>query len=113
MGEIYGYGSRASALKHDAFGSHDGYTTYYNPAANSAIPGAQATAWLMPPAVQEIHNVVINNAHFSGDTYGVLTPKDISTLSLGFWASAIISGKFKIIVLGISWHDAARTHRVP
>ena len=87
MGEIYGYGSRASALKHDAFGSHDGYTTYYNPAANSAIPGAQATAWLMPPAVQEIHNVVINNAAllrryvWSVDTEGYL---DTLARVLGF-----------------------------
>ncbi len=64
-GEIYGYGSRASALGNTMFGGDDaGFATYYNPAANSAKDGLQAgigVMWLTPN-FKDIKGVTTKNS---------------------------------------------------
>lgn len=64
-GELYGYGSRASALGNTMLGGiTDPFATYYNPAANSANPGLQislGTAYYVPHFLK-IEGVTIQNS---------------------------------------------------
>lgn len=73
-GELFGYGSRASALGNTMLGGvSDGFGTFYNPAANSSLPGLNISVATVfaHPNFTSITNVVIEN--------GVNSPLNLNT----------------------------------
>lgn len=64
-GELYGYGSRPSAMGNTMFGGNDAsYSTFYNPAANSTRDGINLVLGSMygHPSFRPIKGIVIQNS---------------------------------------------------
>ncbi len=94
-GELYGYGGRASALGNTMLGSSsDAFTTYYNPAANSANRDARFGLGLayLHPEFSPINDIVISNTSVAsepGDINGNVNTKNYldhftQTIALGY-----------------------------
>lgn len=108
-GEIYGYGSRASALGNTMLGGiTDPFATFYNPAANSANPGLQVTLGTAyyNPEFRKIEGVTIQNAATSdrtGDVVGnVDTDNYLDHLGQAIGISLNLGESLKNLTVGIT-----------
>ena len=107
-GELYGYGSRASALGNTMIaGSTDAFATFYNPAALSLHDGFQFSFAVnyYKPTFTEIKGVVTSNSVFSdsGDRVGdVITDNYESHFGQMIAASYTFGQSVKKLSLGIT-----------
>ncbi|MBI2606936.1 MAG: hypothetical protein HYW49_12755 [Deltaproteobacteria bacterium] len=107
-GDVYGYGSRASALGNTLLGGSNGaYATFYNPAANSARPGVglSLAAAYAHPKFKEIHGVTIENSATTAQggtvTGDVDTEGYLDHLSQAVGFSYNFGEKWRSLALGI------------
>jgi hypothetical protein len=108
-GELFGYGSRASAMGNTMLaGTSDGFATFYNPGANSTHPGigiALATTYAHP-SFTGIDNIVVDNSATSSELNNKIGNVDTSnyldTLEQGVAATMNFGEKFKYMTLGLT-----------
>jgi len=108
-GETYGYGSRASALGNTMLGGiQDGYSTFYNPAANSANSGLRLSLGVAyaKPSFLEIKDIVVGNtavAAETGDVLGSVKNDDyLDHLGQTVGASLNFGEKWKLLTVGLT-----------
>lgn len=108
-GELYGYGSRASALANTMLGGiSGGYGTFYNPAANSSFPGLNVSLGMSyaHPQFLDIQNVTVSNSAVSSDTADVIGNVDTSSyldhLGQVLGVSFNLGEKMKNLTVGVT-----------
>ena len=81
-GELYGYGSRASAMGNTMLGgTADGNATFYNPGANSLHPGLNVSLAVVyaHPTFLDIKNITVGNNATTAQTGDVIGNVDNTT----------------------------------
>jgi len=108
-GEMYGYGSRASALGNTILGgSTESFATFYNPAANSSRSGLNISLGVSyaHPRFISINNVTIANSAVASDTGDRLGPVDTTAyldhLGQALGISFNLGEKLKNLSLGVT-----------
>lgn len=108
-GEMYGYGSRASALGNTMLGGiSDPFATFYNPAANSANKGLQISLGtaLYKPNFLEIKGITTQNSATSdqgGDVSGDIdTSNYLDHLGQSIGLSLNLGEEFKSLTVGVT-----------
>ncbi|MBI3541652.1 MAG: hypothetical protein HY075_00035 [Deltaproteobacteria bacterium] len=108
-GELYGYGSRASALGNTMLGGiGDPFATFYNPAANSTHPGLQVSLGVdfAHPSFTSINNIIVNNSTISSKGTDIRGDVDTTNyqdqLGQMVGASFNFGEKFKSLTAGVT-----------